>query len=90
MGYSEQRFVAEQRQNILRRQIVDSISGGITLPKAWLDAINQFQNEQRSIEYLALGPAQAGDIPQPTADQLSKYFDEHKFRSARRSTARST
>lgn len=79
MGYSEKRFVAEQRQTVLRRQIIDSVSGDMTPPKAWLDAINQFQNEERSIEYLALGPAQAGDIPQPTADQLSKYFDEHKF-----------
>ena len=48
-------------------------------PQAWLDAINQFQNEQRSIQYLTLGPAQAGDIPQPTADEISKYFDERKI-----------
>ncbi len=53
-----------------------AISGGITPPQAWLDAINQFQNEQRSIRYVTLGPAQAGDIPQPTDDQLSKYFDD--------------
>src|ERR1700722_9302147 len=79
MGYSEKRFVAEQRQNVVRQQITDTVSGDMTPPKAWLDAINQFQNEQRSIEYLALGPAQAGDIPQPTADQLSQYFNEHKF-----------
>jgi peptidyl-prolyl cis-trans isomerase D len=79
MGYSEKRFVAEQRQNVVRQQITDTVSGDMTPPKAWLDAINQFQNEQRSIQYLALGPAQAGDIPQPTADQLSQYFNEHKF-----------
>ena len=63
----------------MRRQLVDSISGGVTLPKAWLDAINQFQNQQRSIQYVALGPAQAGDIPQPTDDELSKYFDDRKI-----------
>ena len=79
MGYTEQRFVATQRQNTLRRQIIDSVSGNIATPKAWLDAINQFQNQQRSIEYLALGPAQAGDIPPPTADQLGKYYEAHKF-----------
>ncbi len=79
MGYTEQRFVAEQRQMILRRQLIDSLSGGIAVPKAWLDAINQFQNQQRKIEYVSLGPAQAGDIPQPTADELNKYFEERKI-----------
>jgi peptidyl-prolyl cis-trans isomerase D len=76
---SEQRFVADQRSNTLRRQIIDSVSGNITAPQAWLDAINQFQNEERSISYVALGPAQAGDIAPPTDDQLSKYFDERKI-----------
>ena len=63
----------------LRRQIIDSLSGDLPVPKAWLDAINQFQNEERSIEYVALGPAQAGDIPQPTADELNKYFEARKI-----------
>ena len=79
MGYTEQRFIAEQRQEVLRRQLIDTISGGITPPQAWLDAINQFQNEQRSIHYVALGSAQAGTIPQPTDEQLGKYFEERKI-----------
>jgi peptidyl-prolyl cis-trans isomerase D len=78
-GFSEQRFVAEQRSTMQRREIIDSVSGNIPVPNAWLDAINQLQNEQRSVEYVALGPAQAGDIPQPTDEQLSKYFDERKI-----------
>src|ERR1700730_17850781 len=43
MGTSEQRFVADQRQVALRRQLIDTISGAIAPPKTWLDAINQFQ-----------------------------------------------
>ncbi len=78
-GYSEQRFVAEQRRVMLRRQIIDSFAGELPAPNAWLEAINQFQNEERSIEYLTLGPAQAGDIPQPTADELSKYFEARRI-----------
>jgi peptidyl-prolyl cis-trans isomerase D len=78
-GFTERRYVAEQRGEMLRREIIDSVSGNIPVPKAWLDAINQLQNEKRSIEYIALGPAQAGDIPQPTAEQLSKYFDQSKI-----------
>src|SRR5579864_9520148 len=78
-GFNEQRFVAEQRNLTLRRQIVDSVSGNIPLPNAWLDAINQFQNQERSIAYIALGPAQAGDIAPPTDEQLSKYFEARKI-----------
>jgi peptidyl-prolyl cis-trans isomerase D len=78
-GYSEQRFVAEQRQEILRRQILESVSADLAPPKAWLDAINQFENQERNIEYIPLGPAQAGNIPQPTEEQLKQYFDERKI-----------
>jgi peptidyl-prolyl cis-trans isomerase D len=79
MGYSEQRFVAEQRQAILRRQLLESLTADMTPPKAWLDAINQFQNQERSIEYIELGPAQAGDIAPPSEEQLKKYFDERRI-----------
>jgi peptidyl-prolyl cis-trans isomerase D len=79
MGLTEDRFLAEERQTIVRREIADAVSGSVTPPKSWLDAINQFQNQQRSVDYVALGPAQAGDVPQPTPEQLSKYYDDHKF-----------
>ena len=79
VGYSEQRFVAEQRRLMLRKEIVDSLNGDLPAPKAWLEAINQFQNQQRGIEYVTLGPAQAGDIKQPTAEELSKYFEARKI-----------
>jgi peptidyl-prolyl cis-trans isomerase D len=78
-GYTEQRFIAEQRRVALRREIIDSLTAALPVPKAWLSAINQFQNEERSIAYLRLGPAQAGDIPQPTADELNKYFEARKI-----------
>ena len=78
-GFNEKRFVAEQRNLTLRRQIIDSVSGNIPLPNAWLEALNQFQNQQRSIAYIALGPAQAGDIAPPTEEQLSKYFEPRKI-----------
>lgn len=77
-GFSEQRYVAEQRNVLLRRQIAQSVSGDLPVPQAMLDAVNHFQNERRSIEYIQLGTAQAGDIPQPTADELTKYFEARK------------
>ena len=77
-GFAEGRFVEEQRRVILRRQIALSIGGDFPVPVTAQTAINQYQNEKRAIEYLALGPAQAGDIPSPTPELLSKYFEERK------------
>jgi peptidyl-prolyl cis-trans isomerase D len=79
VGLSEQRFFDEQRRSIPRRELTEAISGITQVPKTYLDAINQFQTEQRSIDYLTLGPEQAGDIPQPTAEELNKYFDDRKI-----------
>src|ERR1700682_1603530 len=79
-GFNEKRFVAEQRNLTLRRQIIDSVSGNIPLPNAWLVALYQFQKQARSIAHIALGPAQAGDIAAPTEDELGKYFEARKIR----------
>jgi peptidyl-prolyl cis-trans isomerase D len=77
-GYSEGRFVETQRHVLLRRQIAQSFAGQLHIPLAAMTAINQFRNEKRGIEYLVLASAQAGDIPAPTQDALSKYFEDHK------------
>ena len=79
IGFSEQRYFDELRRTIPRREITDAVSGGISVPKTYLDAVNQYQNQQRSIQYIALGPEQAGDIPKPTPEELNKYFSDRKI-----------
>jgi len=78
MGYSEQRFIAEQRRFALRRQIAGTIAAGLEPPKVLLEALARFQNEQRTIEYIKLGAAQAGTIEPPSPEALASYFDDHK------------
>ena len=77
-GYSEPRFVAEQRRQMLRRQLAGTIASGLKPPKALVEAANRYQNEQRSIEYVLLDRAQAGEIPPPSPETLAKYFEERK------------
>ena len=79
IGYSEQRFFDEQRRTIPRRDLTQAVSGGVAVPKANLAAVNQYQNEARSIEFVTLGPQQAGEIPKPSPEELSAYFDERKI-----------
>jgi peptidyl-prolyl cis-trans isomerase D len=78
-GYTEPRFAAEQRRRLLRRELAGTISTGLSAPKALVDAVNRYDNEQRSIEYVLLDRAQAGDVPQPSPEELAKYFDERKI-----------
>jgi len=77
-GFTEQRYVADQRKVSLRRQIAGTVSAGIEPPKAMIEALSRFQNEQRSIEFVKLDTAQAGTIDPPSPETLAAYFDEHK------------
>jgi peptidyl-prolyl cis-trans isomerase D len=77
-GFSESRFIEEQRRSMLRRQLAQSITGDLKVPATALAVLNQYQNEKRQIEYVALGAAQVGDVPAPTPEVLNKYFDERK------------
>ena len=77
-GYTEQRYVAEQRRVSLRRQIANTVTAGLEPPKTMIDVANRFQNEARTIEYVKLDAAQAGTIDQPSPEALAGYFDDHK------------
>ena len=61
----------------------------LPVPKAALTRSTVSRTRERDIDYVALGPAQAGDIPTPTPEELDEYFEEHKACSARPSIARS-
>src|SRR3954469_9426303 len=77
-GYTEQRYIAEQRRVSLRRQIANTITAGLEPPKTLTEALVRFQNEQRSIEYVKLDAAQAGAIDPPSPEALAAYFEDHK------------
>src|SRR5438874_7739007 len=77
-GFTEPRFVAEQRREILRRQLAGTIIGPSVAPRAAVEAADRYHNEQRRIEYVLFDRAQAGEVPAPAPEVLASYFDEHK------------
>ncbi|WP_291842263.1 peptidylprolyl isomerase [Bradyrhizobium sp.] len=77
-GYTEQRYIAEQRRVGLRRQIAGTVSAGVEPPKVLIEALARFQNEQRSIDYIKLDAAQAGTIDPPSPEALAAYFEDRK------------
>jgi peptidyl-prolyl cis-trans isomerase D len=71
--------VAEQRRRLLRRELAGTIATGLNAPKALVEAASRYENEQRSIEYVLLDRAQAGEIASPSPEALAKFFEERKI-----------
>jgi peptidyl-prolyl cis-trans isomerase D len=78
-GYTEARFISEQRRRMVRRQLATTIVSGNVVSKAMIEAANRYTNEQRAIEYLLLDRSRAGEIAPPTPETLTKFFDERKI-----------
>jgi peptidyl-prolyl cis-trans isomerase D len=78
IGFTEQRFVIEQRQTTLRRQIAEAIGAQLTPPRVVAEVMDHFRDEERSVDYVALDAAKVGEIPPPTPEQLTAYFEERK------------
>jgi peptidyl-prolyl cis-trans isomerase D len=79
LGYTEPRFVAELRQEALRRQLVEAIGSGLTPPKATAQLIDSYRSEERSIDYVQFDGSKVGEVAAPTPEQLKEYFEAHKF-----------
>lgn len=77
-GYTEQRYIAEQRKNATRRQLTGTIVAGLEPSKTQIEALVRFQNEQRSASYVKLTAAQAGTIEAPSPETLAAYFEDRK------------
>ena len=77
-GFTETRFTAEQKRLTTRREIAQTVTAEMPLPKTMADALNRYQNEQRAIDYVVLDRAHAGDIAVPTPEVIQKYYDDHK------------
>jgi peptidyl-prolyl cis-trans isomerase D len=77
-GFTEARYLADQKKVSLRRQLAGTVTAGLEPSRTLLESLNHFQNEKRSIDYVRLGAAQAGTIDPPSPEALAAYFDEHK------------
>src|SRR4029077_3429678 len=67
------------RRNSVRSQLSGTVMGGPLVPRAAVEAMDRYQNEQRSAEYVLLDHAKAGDVAPPTPEALAQYFDQRKI-----------
>jgi peptidyl-prolyl cis-trans isomerase D len=80
----------------MRQQIETPLIDGLAAPKPLVDLLARVEAQTRAIDYVALPPSAAGDIPAPADDVLKAYFNDRKdqyrapeYRSARNPARRS-
>ncbi|MDE1991367.1 MAG: SurA N-terminal domain-containing protein [Rhizobiaceae bacterium] len=73
-------YIKERSKVAVRSQIVEAVSNGFSAPKILVDAVKQYHDEKRSIDYLLLTNANIDPIKAPAEDVLSKWFDGVKTR----------
>ncbi|MET0866471.1 MAG: SurA N-terminal domain-containing protein [Pseudorhodoplanes sp.] len=77
-GFTEARYVAEQKKVLLRQQLIKSLTGDLAAPAAAVEIQDRYSNEQRALDYFVLGPDQAGEIGDPSPEALAKFFEDRK------------
>src|SRR5690606_16120414 len=77
-GLSEDEYVRERHVVYLRYQILDALVGGVGTPETYLRALHEYRAEERSIDYITLTAAIAGDVGEPNDADLTAYFEANK------------
>jgi peptidyl-prolyl cis-trans isomerase D len=77
-GLSERGFFVAQSRAYMRQQIETPLIDGLAAPKPLVDLLARVEAQTRAIDYVALPPSAAGDVPTPADDVLKAYFNERK------------
>lgn len=75
---TEQEFLFWQKKETEREQILDTITEVPATPKILLDAVNTYQFQQRTIDYIVVPDDKAGVIADPDEAKLSAFYDSRK------------
>jgi peptidyl-prolyl cis-trans isomerase D len=77
-GLTERGFFVAQSRAYMRQQIETPLVDGLAAPKPLVDLLARVEAQTRAIDYVALPPSAAGDIPAPADDVLKAYFSDRK------------
>lgn len=77
-GLREQDYINNRSQVAVRSQIVEALSDGYTPPKVLGDALRQYRNQTRTIDYLLLSNANVDPVKAPSDEVLKPWFETHK------------
>jgi peptidyl-prolyl cis-trans isomerase D len=78
MGINEQGYIDSLRERNLRRQILSTVGKVAAGPDVLVTALNNFNGATRTLRYVLVPQSAAGTIPDPTDEDLKRYYDNHR------------
>ena len=77
LSLSEQGYLAGERERNLRRQLLATVGKTPAASQVFLNALNNYNNETRSLRYVLVLESSAGTAPDPTEEDLKRFYDNH-------------
>lgn len=77
-GLRENDYIANRSQVAIRTQVVEAVSDGYKAPEVLTNALRQYRNEARSIDFLLLSNANIDPVKAPGDDVLAPWFEKNK------------
>lgn len=73
-GWSEEEFMRQEKDNILRGQVAEALGGGVVAPTALSDALARWTREGRIAQTVVVKSAAMPQPATPDAAQLEEYY----------------
>lgn len=77
INMNEQGYLASLRERNLRRQILTTVGKVVNSPDVLISALNTYNGETRMLRYVLVPQSAAGAIPDPSEEDLKRYYDNH-------------
>ncbi|HMA49132.1 MAG TPA: SurA N-terminal domain-containing protein [Magnetospirillaceae bacterium] len=75
---TDRQFVALERGDLARTQLIKVVTGGVTAPAALAAPLYRYQAERRVAEFVTFGADKVPAPPVPDQAAEQKYYDDHK------------
>ncbi|RVU21567.1 peptidylprolyl isomerase [Methylobacterium oryzihabitans] len=77
-GLTEAGFVQEQRAVAARLQLAEAVTADLPVPLAAREAIHRYNAERRSAAVMTLPESAAGEVPAPTDEEITAFYNDRK------------
>lgn len=77
-GLSEQTFLRQQGDLVLRLQLLNGLVGGMPAPESFGRAVHQYRNEERNLDVIVVPTSKVDAPAEPDEAALKTFYEERK------------